>query len=106
MSTLSVGLAIKAIREAKGMTGRELGERSGLQHYDISRIETGKVRLDFGTATRIASTLNISLDMINEQSMKLEEKFAAHNTPLTEVSDAKKRLHEIMKDLRATVPSH
>ena len=85
------------------MTGKELGGSVGLQHYDISRIETGKVRLDFMTATRIASALNVSLDMINEQSMKLEQRLASKNTSLSEVSEAKKRLHEVMKDLSAAM---
>ena len=106
MSSLSIGLAIKAIREAKKMTGKELGQLVGVEHYDISRIETGKVRLDFRMATKIAAALHVTLDMIHQQSLKLEVHLASKNTSLAEVTEAKKQLKEVLKDLSSAIPSH
>ena len=106
MKSLSIGLAIKAIREAKKMTGKELGELVDVKHYDISRIETGKVRLDFTTATKIAAALHVTLDMIHQQSLKLEVQLESKNTSLSEVTEAKKHLRQVLKDLSSAIPSH
>jgi transcriptional regulator with XRE-family HTH domain len=101
MNSLSIGLAIRTLRKRKGVTGKELGDHVGLKHYDISRIENGKVRLDFMSATKIASALGVSLDQIREQSEKLDRKLASRNITLSEIDDAKAQLNEVLKELKS-----
>lgn len=58
---------ISLARELKGMTLRDLEERSGISNALISQIETGKVRdPGFTTVVRLADALGLSLDRLAE----------------------------------------
>lgn len=56
-----IALAIKVLRERKGLTAKELSEQAGLPSYAVSRIDGGKLRLDFLTAARLAPFLGVTL---------------------------------------------
>jgi transcriptional regulator with XRE-family HTH domain len=56
----SVRLRVREIREAKGLTQRELARRSGIMQASLSAIETGRTKgIDFVTLARLADTLGI-----------------------------------------------
>jgi transcriptional regulator with XRE-family HTH domain len=56
----SFGDAIRAIRERKGLTQTELGERTGLGQNNISRIETGTVsRPQEDTVIKLSAALGV-----------------------------------------------
>jgi len=53
---------LKKIREAKGMTQREVAECLKMKQSDISVIENGKKDVYLKTAVKIADYLGITLD--------------------------------------------
>jgi len=61
MSGNELGARIGALREARGMTGEELGAALGLSRSQISKIEHGTRRLDVSEVAMIADALEVSL---------------------------------------------
>lgn len=60
-----MGLKVKQIREAKGLTQTELAKRSGISRQTISAIENGKTEeLKIGTVKAIAAALETTIDEI------------------------------------------
>lgn len=53
---------LKKIREAKGMTQREMAEGLRMKQSDISVIENGKKDVYLKTAVKIADYFGITLD--------------------------------------------
>jgi Zn-dependent peptidase ImmA (M78 family)/transcriptional regulator with XRE-family HTH domain len=61
MSSVEIGARISALREARGMTGEELGEALGLSRSQVSKIEHGIRRLDVSEVAALADALEVSL---------------------------------------------
>jgi Zn-dependent peptidase ImmA (M78 family)/transcriptional regulator with XRE-family HTH domain len=61
MGEAEPGARIAALREARGMTGEELGAVVGLSRSQISKIEHGTRRLDVSEVAVIADALEVSL---------------------------------------------
>lgn len=56
-----MALLLKQWRERRGLSLRQLGERSGVSFVNISNIETGKLDPRLSTLERLARALNISV---------------------------------------------
>ena len=56
-----VGARVAAARKQRGMTGSELGEIVGLRKDQISKIESGRRRLDISELPRVAAALGVSV---------------------------------------------
>ncbi|MGH3929066.1 MAG: helix-turn-helix domain-containing protein [Pseudonocardiaceae bacterium] len=56
-----VGARVAAARKQAGMTGSQLGARIGLRKDQISKVETGKRRLDVGELPGIAAALGVTV---------------------------------------------
>jgi Zn-dependent peptidase ImmA (M78 family)/transcriptional regulator with XRE-family HTH domain len=56
-----LGSRIAALREARGVTGEELGAAVGLSRSQISKVEHGTRRLDVSEVAAIADALEVSL---------------------------------------------
>ena len=56
-----LGGRIAALREARGMTGQELGSTLGLSRSQVSKIEHGTRRLDVSEVAAFADALEVSL---------------------------------------------
>jgi transcriptional regulator with XRE-family HTH domain len=56
-----IGLRIKELREARGMSSRELAERAGLTPQSVSRIENGRHDVVFTSLRKILAAMNCSL---------------------------------------------
>jgi Zn-dependent peptidase ImmA (M78 family)/transcriptional regulator with XRE-family HTH domain len=56
-----IGTRIAALREARGMTGEELGAALGLSRSQVSKIEHGQRRLDVSEVAAVADVLEVSL---------------------------------------------
>src|SRR5829696_8327193 len=56
-----IGARVAAARRRAGMTGSQLGEAVGLRKDQISKIESGKRRLDVGELPGIAAALGVSV---------------------------------------------
>src|SRR3954468_12872128 len=64
-----LGIRIKALREAMGLSLRDLGERSGVSAPMLSQVERGETSPTISVATRIARGLDLSLS----QLLRLDE---------------------------------
>ncbi len=67
--TVTVGPRIKALREAGGLSLRDLADRSGVSAPMLSQVERGETSPTLATAGRIASGLELSLS----QLLRLDE---------------------------------
>ena len=56
---MTTGELIRATRELKGMTQREVGEKCGIAEPTIRRYELGKLRPKYGTVQKIAAVLGV-----------------------------------------------
>lgn len=61
MDTSELGARIAALREARGMTGGELGAALGISRSQVSKVEHGTRRLDVSEVAAIADALEVSL---------------------------------------------
>jgi Zn-dependent peptidase ImmA (M78 family)/transcriptional regulator with XRE-family HTH domain len=61
MDAKELGARIAALREARGMTGQQLGDALGLSRSQVSKIEHGTRRLEVGELAAVADALEISL---------------------------------------------
>jgi transcriptional regulator with XRE-family HTH domain len=59
-----IGDAIRILRESKNITAQALSLTIGESAYYISRVETGKLKLDFIRAAKIAPVLGIKMQDI------------------------------------------
>jgi transcriptional regulator with XRE-family HTH domain len=55
---------MKRIREAKGLTLAELGERTGLNRHMLGRYENGRQSPSLDRAALVARALGVSLDVL------------------------------------------
>ena len=56
-----IGAQLRALREAKGLTTRELAERCGLTHSHIVRIESGRYGFSIDTLEKLTTTLGAKI---------------------------------------------
>lgn len=63
-----VGARVAAARKRRGLTGTELGEMVGLRKDQISKIESGRRRLDISELPRVAAALGVSVRSLLGQS--------------------------------------
>ena len=73
MDRIAMGLKIRQIREAKGLTQSQPAELTDLSDRNISRIEVGRVYPEFSTVTAIADALGITLDYLITDNKKLSK---------------------------------
>jgi HTH-type transcriptional regulator/antitoxin HipB len=59
--SMQIGERIRALREAQGLSQRELGERVGSTQPAIARLEAGGVNPSLATLERIATALESAL---------------------------------------------
>jgi Zn-dependent peptidase ImmA (M78 family)/transcriptional regulator with XRE-family HTH domain len=61
MDVKELGARIASLREARGMTGQELGDVLGLTRSQVSKIEHGTRRLEVSELAAVADALEVSL---------------------------------------------
>lgn len=61
--------ALKAARKRKGLSQRELSERSGVPQSHISRIENGAVDLRLSSLIELARTLDMELLIVPRKAV-------------------------------------
>lgn len=62
---MPIGDAIRQLREARGISQRELARQSGLKHGHISTLERGRYAIvDVHALLRICSALDITIDQL------------------------------------------
>jgi len=55
-----MGIRLRALREKKGMSLRELADKAGVTFATINRIELGKTSPRFETLEKLAKALGVS----------------------------------------------
>ena len=65
-----IGLRIKQLREARGLSSKELAERAGITPQSLSRIEHGRHDVVFTTLRRIVAAMGCSLRDLAEFSAR------------------------------------
>ena len=55
---------LKKLREAQGISIREMAARSDLEYSQVQRIEKGKVNIAFTTILALADGLNVTPDTL------------------------------------------
>lgn len=59
-----IGSRISAVRTAKGLTQKALGEQIGMPSSKLSKVETGDNQITVSALVRIANTLETDLNWI------------------------------------------
>lgn len=90
--TIKFALAIKILRESRGLSASELSIRAGLAPYIVSRLERGKLNLDFLTAMSLAKELDISLELLAETAKNLPPELLEQETKLIQAREEIKKL--------------
>jgi len=67
-STVTLGPALRAIREAKGLTQKELGTRSGVSASHITNAESGARNLSLDYTLRVANALQVKPQAITYEA--------------------------------------
>ena len=61
------GKKIKEIRRSKKWTQTELGDKVGLPHQEISRIENGQNNIGIETLAMVAYALGYEIDLVKKR---------------------------------------
>ena len=61
MEKKTIGKFISALRRAKGLTQRELSERTGITQSDLSKLENGSANPSTKTLQRLAEGMGMRL---------------------------------------------
>ena len=106
--SIAVGLRIRALREAMGLSLRDLAQRSGVSAPMLSQVERGETSPTLASAAKIAAGLELTLS----QLLRLDE---GHNVNISRASGRRRsergghRIEELTPPLpgqRADVSLH
>ena len=61
-----IGQRIRELRDAKGLSQRDLENRTGLTHNHISRIENGNYNVSLDTLSKIAAALDADISLLDK----------------------------------------
>lgn len=76
---MTVGERIKELRTSKGMTQKELGEKSGILAPNIRKYESSRQNPKAETLQKIANVLDVPVNYLLDEKVNLE-KFDEHIT--------------------------
>lgn len=89
-----IAASIRAARQAKALTQKELGQRVGLPQSHISKIEKGAVDLQLSSLVQIARALDLEVKLVPRKALHaVEGAVRAHGTTV-ETSRALNLLNE------------
>lgn len=96
---MTIGERIKEIRTEKGLTPKELSEKSGVSYQMIGQYEKSDSNLQISTLLKIANALNVKItDIIYDdidEDMEIN-KIISNSANWTEIT---KKVHLIKEDL-------
>ena len=91
----AVGRRICTLRELRGLTQRQLSERAGVGHAELSKIENGQRAASLITLDAIARGLQSSLTVLLDHEQPLDE--------LRDIENAVQRVRDASPDQQAAV---
>lgn len=74
--------ALKKAREAKGLSQRELGSRTGVPQSHISKIENGGADIRLSSLIEIARALDLELKLIPRKAVPAVDSIVRGTAPL------------------------
>jgi transcriptional regulator with XRE-family HTH domain len=75
---LSLGRAIREIREEQGLTDLQLAERAGMTHKRVTAIEEGKSSYDYATLLALADAFGIGASALVIRAKAIDDEEADH----------------------------
>jgi Zn-dependent peptidase ImmA (M78 family)/transcriptional regulator with XRE-family HTH domain len=95
-----MGARIAAARAARGMTGTRLGELVGLRKDQVSKIESGRRRVDVGELPRFAAALGVTvrhlLGEVDRPALAMAARLAADAGPAA-MAPARRRARQLLE---------
>lgn len=67
-----LGEKLRTLRKRRGLTVRQLGDRLGVNHSHITKIETGENIPSLPLAIKIADSFGISVDQLVRDDLELD----------------------------------
>ncbi len=92
---------LKSVREAKGLSQRELGERGGVPQSHVSKIEAGDVDLRLSSLLEIGRALDLEVMLVPRKLVPLVEAMSRESRPAVPASAARS-----LRLLRDAVAAH
>lgn len=89
-----IAACIRATRQAKALTQKELGQRVGLPQSHISKIEKGAVDLQLSSLVEIARALGLELKLVPRKALPAVEGVLRAHSRTAETSRALHLLNE------------
>jgi transcriptional regulator with XRE-family HTH domain len=89
-----IAASIRAARQAKALTQKELGQRVGLPQSHISKIENGAVDLQLSSLVEIARALDLELKLVPRKALPAVEGAVRAHGATVETSRALNLLNE------------
>jgi transcriptional regulator with XRE-family HTH domain len=100
MEAAAVGARMAKLREARGMTGTQLGRALGLSKSQISKIESGARRIDVSELAEMADVLGVTLGELlgtpRSRSLALAARVMTQPTDGADL-DARRRLRQLLE---------
>ena len=84
----SLGMRIRRARKAAGMTQADLAEKLGISTSFLGHIERGTRKASLETVVGIANALNVSTDLLLQDSLDIMTRPLSANVDLSEYSRA------------------
>lgn len=72
MNAKQVGLTIRELRKARGLSQEALGEKGGFHYSYIGQIERGEKNISLQNIAKIAEALEVGIHQLFSLSYKLE----------------------------------
>jgi len=92
--------ALKAARQAKGLSQRALASRAGLPQSHISKIESGGVDIRLASLIELARVLELELELVPRKAVPAIESIIRQTAPSIE-RDQQARVHEALRKAAA-----
>lgn len=89
-----IATSIRAARQAKALTQKELGQRVGLPQSHISKIEKGAVDLQLSSLVQIARALDLEVKLVPRKALPAVEGAVRAHSASVETSRALNLLNE------------
>jgi transcriptional regulator with XRE-family HTH domain len=64
---ITIGKQLRKLRDERGITARQLSERSGVAQAMISRLENGRQEPTLSTMTKLADYFGVPLDALRDE---------------------------------------
>jgi len=84
---MDVGKQLKGLRNAQGLSQRELAKRSGVTNALISQVEKDQVNPSIGSLKKILDALSISMGEFFTVDVESEDKIFFHHDELVDIGD-------------------